>query len=326
MIGKLKDGREVAIKRLYERSRRREEQFMNEVQILSKLRHQNLVSLYGCTSPNSKELVLVYEYLKNGTVADHLYGERAKSGSLSWSVRMKIATETATALSYLHAADIIHRDVKTNNILLDTNFNVKVSDFGLSRLFPTDVTHVSTAPQGTPGYLDPQYHQCYQLTDKSDVYSFGVVLIELISSLPAIDMERDKDEINLSIYAINRIQRSALSELVDPQLGFESDLLVTKMIISEAELAFQCLQHVKELRPSMDEVLEGLKRIDNNDSEEDIPKNVKMKKDKISCDAQLDRVENDHVQLISKHKLFTSSPISVMDKWVSKSITPSTSK
>ena len=105
------------------------------------------------------------------------------------------------------------------------------------------------------------------MTDKSDVYSFGVVLIELISSLPAIDMERDKDEINLSIYAINRIQRSAFSELVDPQLGFESDLLLRKMIISVAELAFQCLQHVKELRPSMDEILEALKRIDRNDSE-----------------------------------------------------------
>ncbi|MED6214348.1 hypothetical protein PIB30_102205 [Stylosanthes scabra] len=222
------------------------------------MRHRNLVSLYGCTSRHSRELLLVYEYVSNGTVAAHLHGDLSKSETLPWHIRMKIAIETASSLSYLHASDIIHRDVKTNNILLDHDFCVKVADFGLSRLFPNDVTHVSTAPQGTPGYVDPEYHRCYHLTNKSDVYSFGVVLIELISSKPAVDMDRHKDEINLSDLAINKIQNNEFSELVDPSLGFDWDSEVKRMTVSVAELAFQCLQRDRELRPSMDEVLRAL--------------------------------------------------------------------
>ncbi|XP_028105012.1 LEAF RUST 10 DISEASE-RESISTANCE LOCUS RECEPTOR-LIKE PROTEIN KINASE-like 1.4 [Camellia sinensis] len=259
--GKLRDGRVVAVKRLYEHNFKRVEQFMNEIEILTRLRHPNLVSLYGFTSRHCRELLLVYEYIPNGTVADHLHGDRAKPGSLSWTTRMSIAFETASALAYLHASDVIHRDVKTNNILLDNSFCVKVADFGLSRLFPTDVTHVSTAPQGTPGYVDPEYHECYQLTNKSDVYSFGVVLIELISSKPAVDITRHRHEINLSNMAINKIQNHELHELVDPCLGFNSDYKVTEMIKVVAELAFQCLQNESDMRPSMKEVLEVLKEI-----------------------------------------------------------------
>lgn len=235
---------------------------MNEIKILMNLRHTNLVSLYGSTSRHSRELLLVYEYISNGTVASHLhhYGS-TNTGFLPWPIRMKVAIETATALAYLHASDIIHRDVKTNNILLDNTFCVKVADFGLSRLFPNDVTHVSTAPQGTPGYVDPEYHRCYQLTNKSDVYSFGVVLIELISSMPPIDLTRHKDEINLADLAIRKIQKSALAELVNPSLGYDSNSDVKRQITSVAELAFQCLQRDRELRPSMDEVLEVLRRI-----------------------------------------------------------------
>ncbi|XP_028120760.1 LEAF RUST 10 DISEASE-RESISTANCE LOCUS RECEPTOR-LIKE PROTEIN KINASE-like 1.1 [Camellia sinensis] len=240
--GKLQDGWEVAVKRLYEHNCKRVRQFMNEIQILTSLRHPNLVTLYGCTSRLSQELLLVYEYIPNGTVADHLHGDRANVGSLTWPIRMNIAIETASALAYLHASDIIHRDIKTNNILLDNNFCVKVADFGLSRIFPNDVTHVSTAPQGTPGYVDPEYHQCYQLTDKNDVYSFGVVLVELISSMPSIDITRHKQDINLSVLAINRIQNSTLDELVDPTLGFKSDSSIERTITSVAEVAFRCLQ------------------------------------------------------------------------------------
>ncbi|KAK8525901.1 hypothetical protein V6N12_020388 [Hibiscus sabdariffa] len=304
--GILRDGRSVAVKRLYENNYKRVEQFMNEVSILSRLRHRNLVSLYGCTSRHSRELLLVYEYVPNGTVADHLHGHRAKPGALSKSIRLDIAIETATALSYLHASDTIHRDVKTNNILLDSNFSVKVADFGLSCLFPTDVTHVSTAPQGTPGYVDPEYHQCYHLTDKSDVFSFGVVLIELISSKPAVDITRHRHEINLSNMAINKIKNRALHELVDPSLGFESDYNVRKMISGIAEVAFQCLQNERDTRPSMAQVLDSLLRIQN-----EVHSKTKTE--------EIDTSEDDVVLL--KSGPLPHSPDCVMTKWPSSSTT-----
>ncbi|PQQ01170.1 LEAF RUST 10 DISEASE-RESISTANCE LOCUS RECEPTOR-LIKE PROTEIN KINASE-like 1.2 isoform X2 [Prunus yedoensis var. nudiflora] len=279
--GNVRDGRAVAVKRLYENNCKRVEQFMNEIEILAHLRHQNLVLLYGCTSRHSRELLLVYEYIPNGTLAEHLHGERAKPGALPWLTRMNIAIETASALSYLHASDIIHRDVKTTNILLDNNFCVKVADFGLSRLFPTDVTHISTAPQGTPGYVDPEYNQCYQLTSKSDVYSFGVVMIELISSLPAVDITRHRHEINLSNMAINKIQNHALHELVDTCLGFESDYRIRKMIIAVAELAFRCLQSDKDMRPSMPDVLDELQRIQSKDFDKEKAEEIDISADDV---------------------------------------------
>nr|POE84435.1 leaf rust 10 disease-resistance locus receptor-like protein kinase-like 1.1 [Quercus suber] len=272
--GKLHDGREVAVKRLYEHNYRRLEQFLNEVKILTRLHHKNLVSLYGCTSRHSRELLLVYEFVPNGTVADHIHGDRA------------------------------------------------TPDFGLSRLFPNDVTHVSTAPQGTPGYVDPEYHQYYQLTSKSDVYSFGVVLIELISSLPAVDMARHRHEINLAKLAINKIEKCAFHELIDPHLGFESDNEVKRMTKSVAELAFQCIQEDKEMRPSMDEVLEALKKIKsgNNDPEE-----------KAYDDAGILNVPQtaspdcDEVGLLKTRQLPPPSPNDVTDNWTSRSTTPNVS-
>ncbi|KAG2322011.1 hypothetical protein Bca52824_015224 [Brassica carinata] len=259
--GVLKDGRSVAVKRLYERSLKRVEQFKNEIDILKSLKHTNLVILYGCTSRHSTELLLVYEYISNGTLADHLHGDRAEARPLCWPIRLNIAIETASALSFLHKSGIIHRDVKTTNILLDENSTVKVADFGLSRLFSTDQTHVSTAPQGTPGYVDPEYYQCYRLNEKSDVYSFGVVLAELISSKEAVDITRHRHDINLANMAVSKIQNNAVHELLDPSLGFAKDPEVKRKMISVAELAFRCLQQEREGRPSMDEIVETLKGI-----------------------------------------------------------------
>ncbi|KAK3189315.1 hypothetical protein Dsin_028876 [Dipteronia sinensis] len=325
--GKLRDGREVAVKRLYEHNYRRVEQFMNEIEILTRLRHKNLVSLYGCTSRHSQGLLLVYEFIPNGTIADHLHGDRANPCLLTWPIRMNIAIETASSLAYLHASDIIHRDVKTNNILLDNNFCVKVADFGLSRLFPTDVTHVSTAPQGTPGYVDPEYHQCYQLTDKSDVYSFGVVLIELISSMPAVDISRHRHEINLANLAINRIQKQAVDELLDPCLGFHSDEEVKRTATSVAELAFLCLQQNKEMRPSMDVVLEELQRIKSGECK---PENLTREDD--DNKTELKSMQHpppsppycEESALLKNTKL-PPSPISVTEIWDSINTTPNVS-
>ncbi|XP_058184723.1 LEAF RUST 10 DISEASE-RESISTANCE LOCUS RECEPTOR-LIKE PROTEIN KINASE-like 1.1 isoform X3 [Rhododendron vialii] len=320
--GKLQDGREVAVKRLYEHNYKRVKQFMNEIEILTSLSHPNLVTLLGCTSRHSRELLLVYEYIPNGTVADHLHGDRAKDGSLAWPIRMNIAIETASALAYLHDSDIIHRDVKTDNILLDNDFCVKVGDFGLSRLFPNHATHVSTAPQGTPGYVDPEYHRCYQLTDKSDVYSFGVVLIELISSLPAVDLNRHRDEINLANLAVNRIQNRAIHELIDPSLGFESDPSIERMTLSVAEVAFRCLQLDKDIRPTMKEILEALMGIQAYKDENagkiiDNGSVLTTRRPPTSPDGE------DVVLL--KNSMPPVSPASVTNRWVSTSTTPTSS-
>ncbi|XP_020572349.1 LEAF RUST 10 DISEASE-RESISTANCE LOCUS RECEPTOR-LIKE PROTEIN KINASE-like 1.2 [Phalaenopsis equestris] len=304
--GNLKDGRVVAVKRLYENNYRRLEQFMNEVKILSLLRHQNLVTLYGCTSRRSRELLLVYEFIPNGTVADHLHGSHASESLLPWKVRLSIAIETADALNYLHSIEpqIIHRDVKTTNILLDNSFHVKVADFGLSRLLPLDATHVSTAPQGTAGYVDPEYHQCYQLTDKSDVYSFGVVLMELVSSMPAVDISRDRNEVNLSSLAIRKIQQQELDEFVDRRLGYDSDYRIKVMISEVAALGLRCLHSEGEVRPGIKEVLEILRAIEKSGWKSD---------DSLLADTQM----KEEARLLKSGSPY--SPDSVTDRWKSSS-------
>ncbi|CAM0878993.1 unnamed protein product [Alopecurus aequalis] len=254
--GILQDGSVLAVKRLYKNSYKGVEQFANEVDILSRLRHPNLVAFYGCTSSSlsscCRDLLLAYEFVPNGTLANHLhYGGEAPL--LTWPTRLGIAVEAAGALAYLHAHQVVHRDVKTSNILLDEEFHVKVADFGMSRLFPPDATHVSTAPQGTPGYVDPAYHHMYHLTDKSDVYSFGVVLVELLSSRPAVDMSQIGTDVNLACMAVRMIQCCEIEMLVDPRLGYgvsRSDLV--------GEVAFRCLQPEQDVRPSISEVLDVL--------------------------------------------------------------------
>ena len=261
-LGILKDGRKVAIKRLYHDNFRKMDQFYNEIKVLSSFQHPHLVKFYGFCCEDDRDLLLVFEYASKGTVWDQLHDKDGMAlKPFPWKLRLKIACETAEALSYLHNKldpPIYHRDVKTTNILLDENFSVKVADFGLSRLVPIDVTHVTTAPQGSPGYVDPDYHQCYQLTDKSDVYSFGVVLVELVSAQLAVDMSRNRDDINLSSLALTKIACGAWKELVDPSLHMDAEMDKEGSVKAVLDLAFTCLQEEKDDRPTMKQVAETL--------------------------------------------------------------------
>ncbi|KAL2346355.1 hypothetical protein Fmac_000355 [Flemingia macrophylla] len=258
--GKLHNDEWVAIKRIKHKDT---EQVMNEIKLLSSVSHTNLVRLLGC-SIEYGEQILVYEFMPNGTLSQHLQKERGNG--LPWPVRLTIASETALAIAHLHSAispPIYHRDIKSSNILLDHNFRSKVADFGLSRLGMTERSHISTGPQGTPGYVDPQYHQDFELSDKSDVYSFGVVLVEIITGLKVVDFSRPHNEVNLASLAAERIRKGELDEIIDPCLKPEasSDAWTLSSIHKVAELAFRCLAFHRDMRPSMTEVASELEQL-----------------------------------------------------------------
>ncbi|KAG5059711.1 hypothetical protein JHK87_000740 [Glycine soja] len=174
--------------------------------------------------------------------------------------------------SALPGVDIMSNGIRRTQSQTKFNYNKLIQlmlnqSFRFSRLLPNDVSHVSTAPQGSLGYLDPQYFQLYRLKDKSDVYSFGVVLIELISSMATVDAAKERDEANLANLAMKKMQNVKLSELVDQSFGFESDQVVKRILTSVAGLAFRCVQRDNELSPSMDEVLEALNNFQNENYE-----------------------------------------------------------
>lgn len=259
--GKLHNDDWVAIKRFRYRDTDSIDQVMNEIKLLSSVSHPNLLRLLGCCIEEG-EPILVYEFMPNGTLCQHL--QRERGSGLPWTIRLTIATETAQAIAYLHSAmnpPIYHRDIKSSNILLDYNYRSKVADFGLSRLGMTESSHISTAPQGTPGYLDPQYHQYFHLSDKSDVYSFGVVLIEIITALKVVDFSRPHSEVNLAALAIDRIGRGCVDEIIDPYLEPHRDAWTLSSIHNVAELAFRCLAFHRDMRPTMMEVAEELEHI-----------------------------------------------------------------
>ncbi|KAI8015625.1 Wall-associated receptor kinase 2 [Camellia lanceoleosa] len=265
--GELPDNTVVAIKKskVAEQSQSQIEQFINEVIVLSQVNHRNVVRLLGCCLETQVPL-LVYEFITNGTLYDHIHTVGGTS-SITWENRLRIATETAAALSYLHSAastPIIHRDVKSTNILLDNNYVAKVSDFGSSRLIPVDQTQLTTLVQGTLGYLDPEYFQTSQLTERSDVYSFGVVLVELLTGKKAISFDRPEADRNLAMYFISAMKEDRLFEIVDEQVinDAKADQLEEVAILTK-----RCLRVKGDERPTMKEVameLEGLRMMEKN--------------------------------------------------------------
>ncbi|XP_039036014.1 putative serine/threonine-protein kinase isoform X1 [Hibiscus syriacus] len=249
--GRLKDGRRVAVKALSVESKQGNREFMSELASISNISHQNLVKLHGGSIDGPSKL-LVYDYMENNSLAHILLGGEENRAKLSWKVRKEIALGIGRALAYIHEEvkpHIVHRDIKLSNILLDQNFTPKLSDFGLSRLFFDNVTHLSTGVAGTLGYLAPEYAVSGHLTRKSDVYSFGVLLLEIVSGRTAIDFDLQIGEFFLVQKAWEMYKSNKLVQLVDPVLDKSS--FSEKEVYRFLKVGLICVQQKCGLRPYM---------------------------------------------------------------------------
>ncbi|KAF7138657.1 hypothetical protein RHSIM_Rhsim07G0080800 [Rhododendron simsii] len=251
--GMLTDGRIVAIKKSKALDEGNHEQFINEVVILSRINIRNVVKLFGCCLETEVPL-LVYEFIPNGTLFQCIHDQNEEF-PLTWDLRLRIATEIAGALFYLHSLAsiaIYHRDIKSANILLDEKFRAKVSDFGISRSISVDKTHLTTAVQGTFGYLDPEYFQSNQFTDKSDVYSFGVVLVELLTGKRPILSSKSNEGGSLTAYFLLTMKENRLFDILDARVVKEGG---KEEILAFANIAKRCLYLNGSSRPTMKEVV-----------------------------------------------------------------------
>ncbi|XP_062208508.1 proline-rich receptor-like protein kinase PERK8 [Phragmites australis] len=273
-MGALGDGRRVAVKQLKVGSGQGEKEFRAEVDIISRIHHRHLVTLVSyCVTENHR--LLVYEFVPNKTLEHHLHGKGLLV--MDWPKRMKIAIGSARGLTYLHEdchPRIIHRDIKSANILLDDAFDAKVADFGLAKLTNDSLTHISTRVMGTFGYMAPEYASSGKLTDRSDVFSFGVVLLELITGRKPVDASQPLGEESLVEWArlllVDALETNDYREIADPALeGRYSKTEMRRMV----EAAAACVRHSAAKRPRMVQVWRSL---DVDGSSSDLTNGVKL--------------------------------------------------
>ncbi|XP_052178550.1 probable LRR receptor-like serine/threonine-protein kinase At1g07650 isoform X2 [Diospyros lotus] len=256
--GLLSDGTVIAVKQLSSKSKQGNREFVNEVGMISASQHPNLVKLYGCCVEGN-QLLLIYEYMENNCLSRALFGKGATSKlKLDWPTRKKICLGIARGLVYLHEESrlkIVHRDIKTSNVLLDKDFNAKISDFGLAKLYEDENTHISTRIAGTIGYMAPEYAMRGYLTDKADVYSFGVVTLEIVSGKSNTNYRPKEEFVYLLDWAYVLQERGSLLELVDPDLGSEYSSEEAMLMLNVALL---CTNASPTLRPTMSQVVSML--------------------------------------------------------------------
>lgn len=258
-------GLAVAIKKLNSESCQGLEEWQSEVNFLGRLSHPNLVKLLGYCWEDD-ELLLVYEFMQRGSLENHLFGRGSTVQPLSWDLRLKIAIGAARGLTFLHTSNdrVIYRDIKASNILLDSSYNAKISDFGLAKLGPSaSQSHVTTRVIGTYGYAAPEYLATGHLYVKSDVYGFGVVLVEILTGLRAVDASRPSGKQSLVDWIKPYLSdKKKLKHIMDTRLQGKYP---SKAAMGIAELALKCLAHEPKNRPSMQEVLQTLEKFEGMD-------------------------------------------------------------
>ncbi|XBI49875.1 hypothetical protein VPH35_113359 [Triticum aestivum] len=258
--GDLEDKTVVAIKKSKMTEEVPTKEFAREMFILSQINHKNVVKLLGCCLEVEVPM-LVYEFVSNGTLYQYIHGSRGLDSDTGFHTCLRIAVESAEALAYMHSSaspPILHGDVKTANILLDDKLTAKVSDFGASKLAPTDEAQMATLVQGTCGYLDPEYLMTCRLTDKSDVYSFGVVLLELLTRKKALYFDGPEEDRSLVLCFMMAVKVGQHQDLLDSQVRDEMRIEALEEI---THLVMRCLNMSGEERPTMKEVAERLEML-----------------------------------------------------------------
>ncbi|WZY95259.1 probable receptor-like protein kinase At3g17420 [Brassica napus] len=251
--GTLTNKTPVAVKKLLNNPGQVDKDFRVEVEAIGHVRHKNLVRLLGYCVEGTHRM-LVYEYMNNGNLEQWLHGDMSHQGHLTWEARIKVLVGTAKALAYLHEAiepKVVHRDIKSSNILMNDSFDAKLSDFGLAKLLGADKSYVSTRVMGTFGYVAPEYANSGLLNEKSDVYSFGVVLLEAITGRYPVDYERPKEEVHMVEWLKLMVQQKQFEQVVDKELEIKPTTSELKRALLTA---LRCVDPDADKRPKMSQV------------------------------------------------------------------------